>query len=131
MAKPEKQVEILWCLGVRVDHKRGVNVMRFLHPVYRTGKNFIPVPFNYDDPKYPVKEGYQNLSHRVPLGELMKVKGSVFFDTTKSIRMEIFFLDTNYNEAKKLIAQAMEAKILSMKQEMDSLHHFWITRNNE
>jgi hypothetical protein len=131
MAKTEKQVEILWCLSLRVDHKDGVVVRKKLHPVHRTGKNFIPVPINFDDPTYPRKDGYESMRHRVPLGELMKVKGSAFYDTTKTIRMEIYFLDTGFGEAKKLIAQAMEAKILSMKEEMDKLHNFWINRNNK
>lgn len=128
----ERKILILWCIIASVDHKLGVRSRVEKYPVHATGKNFVPVPYNpgADNNEYSWEDGFNGmLRGRVPINGLMKVYESDFMrDSHQSVRRHIYFFDTGFGDAKKMVAQAIEKKIGEIRDQANALHDQWINR---
>lgn len=129
-AKAEREVVIVHEISIWVDLKRGTSASDRKYALYKTGKNFIRIP--YSDPnaeKYSYKNGYQNLTGRVPLNELMLVQEPAYHDDdTTCVRRHIWCLDKDCKQALKMVLEAVDNRMTEMKKEMDILYGLWINR---
>lgn len=125
-----REVVILHEISINVDTKDGARGMDLKYAVYETGKNFIRIPYN--DPnakKYSFDTGYQNLTSRVPVSELMLVHAPAWHDdSTDCVRRKIYCLDKDQKKALGMIRDAVHRKVIEMKKEMDILHGIWLTQ---
>lgn len=128
--KQSREVFMVHEISIWVDLKRGASASDRKYALYKTGKNFIRIP--YSDPnaeKYSYKNGYQNLTGRVPLNELLLVQQPSYHDDdTTCVRRHIWCLEKDCKQAMRMVLDAVDMRMDEMKKEMDILHGLWINR---
>lgn len=128
--KSEREVVILHEISICVTLKDGARGMDLKYAVYKTGKNFIRIPYNHPNAqKYSFGAGYQNLSSRVPVNELMLVQQPSWHDdTTDCVRRQVWCLEKDQKKALEMVRDAVHRQVIEMKKEMDTLHGIWLTQ---
>jgi hypothetical protein len=127
----EREIIVLCCLIVRVDHKEGVHVRVDKYAMHKAGKNYVPACVNDDHPDYSREKGFRYTRHRIKFEDILKVDTGYMRDDVKSLRREIYFFEPDLDKAKALIVPVIDKLIGEMKAHMDAIHNFWINRKNK
>jgi hypothetical protein len=102
----------------------GIRALVRKYYVKVTKANYLPerIPDTRENEGYSVA-----LYQRVKLGEVMKLRRSLFGDHVDSVVREIYYLQGQEEEARARVNAELDKTIRSMAEQMDMLHAAWVS----